>query len=82
VNFYHPSATEFPRDSGYAAVMFRSSVVPPELFTAYANKHKAARLLAMRDRLKLQVNMADARSRPRVKAPLADRPVAVAGRRR
>jgi len=81
-SFYHPSATECPRNRGYAATMFRNSVVPPEVFIAHANKHKAARMLAMRDRLKLQMNMADARSKPQVKDSPADRPVAVAGHRR
>ncbi len=62
--------------------MFRSSLVPPEVFTAYANKHKAARMQAIRDRMKLQMNVGNAGSRPEAKSSQAGRPMALAGRQR
>lgn len=62
--------------------MFRGSLVPPEVFTAHAKKLSAARMEAMRNRLKLGKTMGNAGSRPDSKVPPAGRPVALVGRPR
>lgn len=78
----HPSATESPAGRSYALDMSRGSLIPPEVFTAYAKKHNAARMDAIRERLKLQMNVGNAALKPDGKAPQGRRPITLFGRPR